>query len=77
MICLATHDTDKNGRSLTADDPQDGIVKKQQNIGEQEHDQQDNAGLGLRSRLKGLLPKCSFCHVERSRDISCCWKFLK
>jgi hypothetical protein len=27
--------------------------------------------------FKGLLPKCSFCHVERSRDISCCWKFLK
>jgi hypothetical protein len=32
---------------------------------------------GKGSRLKGVLPKCSFCHVERSRDISCCWKFLK
>ena len=38
---------DKNGRSLTADDPQDGIGKKQQNIGEQEHGKEDNAGYEL------------------------------
>jgi serine/threonine protein kinase len=27
--------------------------------------------------VEGLLLKCSFCHVERSRDISCWWKFSK
>jgi hypothetical protein len=29
------------------------------------------------SNLKDVLPKYSSCHVERSRDISSCWKFLK
>ena len=36
------HDTNKNGGSLTADDPQDGIEKKQQNISRKIHHSSDH-----------------------------------
>ena len=36
------HDTNKNGGSLTADDPQDGIEKKQQNISRKIHHSHDH-----------------------------------
>jgi hypothetical protein len=58
------HDTDKNGRSLTADDPQDGIGKKQQNIGGKQRE------LRLKIDPVAFLPKRTPTTVTQVFEIS-------
>ena len=44
--------TDQDGRALPTDHPQNGIRKKQQQIGQEKHQQKDNAGFDpLRHRI--------------------------
>src|SRR5437660_1172146 len=47
-----SHYTDKDGRALPADHPQNRIRKKQEDVGNEEHHQKDNAGFEpLRHRI--------------------------
>jgi hypothetical protein len=45
ILALSETKRSNDPKSAAAGGPQDGLGKKQQNIGKQEHDEQDNAGL--------------------------------
>jgi hypothetical protein len=58
-----SHYTDEDGRALPADNPQNRIRKKQQEVGEEEHYQKDNAGFDpLRHRVNIVIGQDDYSH---------------